>query len=138
MNTAAFTLAWHRTLPWDRIRGLFNGFGYVVMLTVVLKPADANGFAFLDQQRPGAVAAHGESRPARWSVAPGVDPWLQRAAVVVVSGRRGRSPFRLELALAGLRARRLFQRRDGDGRLFLPQRFARGGGFPGAHPDPAG
>jgi signal transduction histidine kinase len=36
MNTAAFTLAWHRTLPWDRIRGLFNGFGYVVMLTVVL------------------------------------------------------------------------------------------------------
>ena len=56
MNTAAFTLAWHRMLPWDRIRGLFNGFGYVVMLTVVLKPADANGFAFLDQQRPGAVA----------------------------------------------------------------------------------
>jgi signal transduction histidine kinase len=36
MNTTAVTLAWHRMLPLDRIRGLFNGFGYVVMLTVVL------------------------------------------------------------------------------------------------------
>ena len=26
------------------------------MLTVVLKPADAIGFAFVDQQRPGGVA----------------------------------------------------------------------------------
>jgi histidine kinase/histidine kinase/DNA gyrase B/HSP90-like ATPase len=36
MNTTALTLARHRLLPWDRIRGLFNGFGYIVMLTVVL------------------------------------------------------------------------------------------------------
>jgi hypothetical protein len=36
MNTAAFTLARHRLLPWDHIRGLYNGFGYIVMLTVVL------------------------------------------------------------------------------------------------------
>ena len=36
MNTTALALARHRRLPWDHIRGLFNGFGYIVMLTVVL------------------------------------------------------------------------------------------------------
>jgi two-component sensor histidine kinase len=36
MNTTAFTLTRHRLLPWDRIRGLYNGFGYIVMLSVVL------------------------------------------------------------------------------------------------------
>jgi len=36
MNTIAFTLARPSSLPWDRIRGLYNGIGYIVMLTVVL------------------------------------------------------------------------------------------------------
>ncbi len=36
MNTTALLLARRRLLPWDRIRGLYNGFGYIVMLTVVL------------------------------------------------------------------------------------------------------
>jgi hypothetical protein len=36
MKTTALLLARHRLLPWDRIRGLYNGFGYIVMLTVVL------------------------------------------------------------------------------------------------------
>ncbi len=36
MNTTTLTLARHRLLPWDRIRGLYHGFGYLVMLTVVI------------------------------------------------------------------------------------------------------
>jgi Histidine kinase len=36
MNTIVSTLARPRPLPWDRIRGLFNGFGYIVILTAVL------------------------------------------------------------------------------------------------------
>lgn len=36
MNTTASMLRRHPRLPWDRIRSLYNGFGYIVMLTVVI------------------------------------------------------------------------------------------------------
>ena len=100
---------------WDRIRGLYNGFGYIVMLSVVLSfwgglqqallkllAADGIGFIrlflsiqWLDywEDLPGVLLI-----PPMVNLAPRAGPgrvawilWLQRAAVVVVSACRGRS-----------------------------------------------
>src|ERR1700679_2672646 len=36
MNTAAIAMPRHWLLPWDRIRGLYNGFGYVLAVGLLM------------------------------------------------------------------------------------------------------